>query len=72
MLRAPAFGKGSGWPSMVLGMAGVAAGSVLLVDARSPIAFVGVLALIIFHILLGSKVYGLGTQTAEAAIPSRR
>jgi hypothetical protein len=59
MLRAPAFGKGFGWVSVVLGVVGVVAASVLLVDPLSPSAFVGVLALIVFHIVLGWKLYSL-------------
>jgi Domain of unknown function (DUF4386) len=59
MLRAPAFGKGFGAVSVALGMLGVVAASVLVVDPLSPMAFVGVLALIVFHLVLGWKVYSL-------------
>ena len=59
MLGAPAFGKGFGWLSVVLGVVGVVAASVLLVDPLSPSAFVGVLSLIVFHLVLGWKVYSL-------------
>ena len=59
MLRAPAFGKGFGWVSVVLGVVGVVAAIVLLVDPPSPIAFAGVLVLIVFHLVLGWKVYSL-------------
>jgi hypothetical protein len=59
MLRSPAFGKGFGGVSVVLGVAGVVAASVLLVDPLSPSAFVGVLSLIIFHLVLGWKLYSL-------------
>jgi hypothetical protein len=59
MLRSPAFGKGFGGVSVVLGVAGVVAASVLLVDPLSPSAFVGVLSLIIFHLVLGWKIYSL-------------
>ncbi len=58
MLKAPAFGKGVGGLSVVLGVTGVVAASALLV-AVSPIAVVGVLALIVFHLVLGWKVYRL-------------
>jgi len=61
MLGAPAFGKGFGRASVMLGVLGVVAASVLLVDPQSPIALVGVLALIVFHLVLGSKVYRLST-----------
>jgi len=59
MLGVPAFGKGFGGVSVVLGVFGVVAASVLLVDPVSPSAFVGILALIVFHLVLGWKVYSL-------------
>jgi len=59
MLRVPAFGKGFGGASVVLGVIGVVAASVLLVDPLSPSAFVGVLALIVFHFVLGWRLYSL-------------
>jgi hypothetical protein len=59
MLRVPAFGKGFGGASVVLGVIGVVAASVLLVDPLSPSAFVGVLALIVFHLILGWRLYSL-------------
>jgi hypothetical protein len=59
MLGVPAFGKGFGGVSVVLGVVGVVAASALLVDPLSPMAFVGVLALIVFHLVLGWKVYSL-------------
>ena len=59
MLRAPAFGKGFGGISVALGVIGVVAASVLLVDPHSPSAFVGVLSLIVFHLVVGWKLYSL-------------
>jgi hypothetical protein len=59
MLGAPAFGTGFGRVSVVLGVIGVVAATVLLVDPLSPSAFVGVLTLIVFHLILGWKVYSL-------------
>jgi len=59
MLATPAFGKSYGGVSIVLGVLGVAAAVVVLVDPASPIAAVGVFALIIFHLVLGWKVYRL-------------
>ena len=59
MLGAPAFGKGFGGISVALGVIGVVAASVLLVDPHSPSAFVGVLALIVFHLVLGWRLYSL-------------
>jgi Domain of unknown function (DUF4386) len=57
MLRAPDFGKGFGGVSVVLGVVGIVAASVLVVDPLSPSAFIGVLALITFHLVVGWKVY---------------
>jgi uncharacterized protein DUF4386 len=59
MLRAPDFGTGFGAVSVVLGVVGVVAASVLVVDPLSPSAFVGVLVLIVFHIVVGWKLYSL-------------
>jgi hypothetical protein len=60
MFKTPAFGKGFGGLSMVLGVVGVVAASVLLlVDPRSLVAIAGVFALIVFHLVLGWKVYRL-------------
>jgi hypothetical protein len=59
MLGAPAFGKGFGGISVALGVIGVVAASVLLVDPHSPSAFVGVLSLIVFHLVLGWRLYSL-------------
>jgi hypothetical protein len=59
MLGVPAFGQGFGGVSVILGVAGVIAAGVLLVDPLSPIAVVGIFALIIFHFILGWRVYSL-------------
>ena len=59
MLRTPAFGKAFGGVSVVLGVLGVAAGVVVVIDPSSAIAIVGILSLIVFHIALGWKVYTL-------------
>ena len=59
MFKAPAFGKGFGGLSVVLGILGVVAGIVLLIDPGSSIAVVSVLSLIVFHIAVGWKVYRL-------------
>src|SRR5918992_2117996 len=63
MLGAPAFGQGFGWMSLMVGVLGVAAGVVLLIDPGSPIAIVSILSLIVFHIALGWKVYRDGRST---------
>jgi uncharacterized membrane protein HdeD (DUF308 family) len=59
MLGTPAFGKGVGGVSVVIGILGVVAGIVLLIDPGSSIAVVSVLSLIVFHIAVGWKVYRL-------------
>ena len=59
MLSAPAFGKGFGGLSLVLGVAGVAAACVLFVDLHSPIAILGFFSLFVFHFVLGWKLYSL-------------
>ena len=59
MLGTPAFGKGVGGVSVVIGILGVVAGIVLLIDPGSSITVVSVLLLIVFHIAVGWKVYRL-------------
>ena len=59
MLRTPAFGRGVGGATIALGVAGMAAASALLLDPLSPIAAAGFLALIVFHLVAGWKVYRL-------------
>jgi hypothetical protein len=62
MLGSPAFGKGFGRTSVALGVVGSAAACVLLVDPASPIAVVGVFALIVFNIVVGWKAYSLSRK----------
>jgi hypothetical protein len=71
MLGTPAFGKGFGWMSVVIGVLGVAAGVVLLMDPGSPIAIVSVLSLIVFHIALGWKVYSLSRAPSLSRVRRR-
>jgi hypothetical protein len=52
MPGAPGFGKRIGRTTVALGVTGLAAATALLVDV-SPIAIVGVFALIVFHLTLG-------------------
>jgi hypothetical protein len=59
MLATPAFGRGFGGLTVGLGVAGVGAATAVLIDPASPIAAIGVFALIIFHLVLGWKVYRL-------------
>ena len=64
MLGVPAFGKGFGGVSVVLGVVGVVGMSFFVVDPFSSIGLVGTflgafVALVIFLLLLGRKVYNL-------------
>lgn len=59
MLGTPAFGRFFGGVSVGLGGIGAVAATVVLIDPLSPIAAVGVFALIIFNLVLGWKVYAL-------------
>ncbi len=63
MLRTPAFGKGYGWVSVALGIAGTAAALSLMVDV-STIAAVVILALLGFHVVVGWKVLRLSNRRA--------
>jgi hypothetical protein len=66
MFGAPAFGKGFGGASVVLGLTGIVAASVVLIDPTSPIAAVAILALIIFHLVLGWKVHILSRRPVDS------
>ena len=59
MLEAPGFGRRIGSVSVALGVMGAVAAIVLLIDPLSFVAVVGVLALIVFHLVAGSRVYRL-------------
>lgn len=63
MLRTPAFGKGYGWMSVALGIAGTAAALALLIDV-SEIAAVVIFALVGFHVAVGWKVLTLSKRGA--------
>ncbi len=67
MLGAPEFGKGIGLVSVALGVLGVAAAVILLADPLSPIAVVGFLALIAFHVAVGWRLYALSRVPVEGA-----
>lgn len=59
MFGAPSFGKRFGSMSVGLGVAGLIAASALLIGPVSEIAVIGILALIVFHLVVGWKVYSL-------------
>lgn len=59
MLGAPAFGKGFGGVSVVLGVVGLVAAVLQMVDPSSMIGALSYFAIVIFHFVLGWKVYSL-------------
>lgn len=61
MRRDPAFGKVAGNISVALGVVGLAAATATLVDPLSPVAALGIFALIGFHFLAGWKTHRLST-----------
>jgi hypothetical protein len=69
MFEAPAFGKGVGGVSLGLGVIGIVAASVVLIEV-SEIAAIGMFALIIFHLVTGWKLYRLSREPS-GALPVR-
>jgi uncharacterized membrane protein HdeD (DUF308 family) len=61
MRQDPAYGKVAGNLSVALGILGLAAATVMLVDPLSAAAALGVFALIGFHLVAGWKTYRLST-----------
>lgn len=59
MLGSPAFGKGFGWLSVVLGLIGLAAAVLQMADPSSMIGAGSFFACLIFYLVLGWKVYRL-------------
>jgi len=64
MRRDPAFGTVAGNVSVALGVVGLAAATVMLVDPLSAVAALGVFALIGFHLVAGWKTYRLSTTAS--------
>jgi hypothetical protein len=64
MLGDPAVGKGIGRTSVALGIVGLVAGVVVLVDPGSLVVALGIFALIGFHAVVGWKVYRLSRTGA--------
>jgi hypothetical protein len=62
MLRTPDFGAGVGRLTIGLGTAGVAAGVVALAVPDSPVAAVGMVALIAFHLAVGWRTSRLSAD----------
>jgi len=59
MVQTPAFGRGVGRVTIGLGAAGAAAAVVILAIPDSPVAVVGMVALIAFHLVLGWRTFRL-------------
>ena len=59
MLGTPAFGKGFGGVSVVLGVVGLVAAALQIVDPSSMIGAGSFFAIVIFYLVLGWKVYSL-------------
>jgi len=59
MFETPAFGKGFGWVSVVLGVLGLVAAVLQMIDPASMIGAGSYFAGIIFYLVLGFKVYSV-------------
>lgn len=59
MFGAPSFGKGFGWVSVVLGVLGLAAAVLQMVDPASMIGAGSYFACLIFYVVSGWKLYSL-------------
>jgi len=66
MLGAPAFGKGFGGVSVVLGVVGLVAAVLQMVDPSSMIGAGTYFAMLIFYLVLGWKVYSLSKAPGES------
>ena len=67
MLRTPAFGSRYGAVTVALSVAGAASAVALLLDPESLLAVIGVFALIVFHIVMGVKLYALSRSGSPGA-----
>ena len=65
MLGSPAFGKGFGWVSIVLGVIGLVAAVLQLIDPASMVGAGSYFACLIFYLVLGWKVYSLSRARKE-------
>jgi hypothetical protein len=66
MLGTPAFGKGFGGVSVVLGVVGLVAAAFFIVDPSSMIGAGSFFAIVIFYFVLGWKVYSLSRARRES------
>jgi hypothetical protein len=67
----PGYGKVAGTLSLALGVLGLAAATVMLVDPLSAVAALGVFALIGFHLVAGWKTYRLSTTASTVSAGPR-
>jgi len=65
MLSAPAFGRGYGWFTMVLGAIGFASATYQMIDTASMAGFGCFLAYNVFYLAMGWKLYSLSRKPAE-------
>ena len=70
MLGAPAFGRRMGGTTVALGAVGLAAAAALLVDV-SPLGVLGMVALIVFHLVLGWRVHELSRAPGSPTTTAR-
>lgn len=69
MIKNPQFGRGIGWTSVVLGVAGLVASSVDLWNPDSPAAVVAMVGLIVFGAVAGWKTYRLSKLLSSSRKP---
>ena len=76
MIGTPAFGKRLGGLTLGLGGIGLAAATLALINPTSPVVALGLFTLIVFHLVIGWKTYGLSRSVpldddrATAATPT--
>jgi hypothetical protein len=70
MLGSPAFGKGYGWVSVALGLIGLVAAVLQIVDPASMIGAVSYFASLIFYLILGWKLWSLSKAPLAVLAPA--
>jgi hypothetical protein len=70
MLAAPAFGTGLGWLTLALGVLGVLTSAVFIIDPPSPLAAAGVLGLVVFHLVVGWRLFSLPGRASGGLKPA--
>ncbi|MCP4937047.1 MAG: hypothetical protein GY927_23275 [bacterium] len=59
MFSSPTFGKGFGWVSVVLGILGLVAAILQMIDPSSMVGAGSYFACLIFYLVMGRKLYSL-------------